>query len=125
MHVYTVYILRCADGSYYTGLTSALAQRMAEHQSGVYHTCYTYARRPLYLVYTSEFSNVFQAIDWERKIKRWSRKKKQALIAGAYEMLPGLASPKCMRIAMVRQAHHDKIYQLVRFPLLINCLGNG
>jgi putative endonuclease len=77
---YTVYILRCGDNSYYTGLTSSLEQRYYQHRSGQFIGCYTYKRRPLQLVYTAEFNDVYDAIAWERRIKRWSRAKKTALI---------------------------------------------
>lgn len=80
MKEYYVYILRCCDGSYYTGVTNDVDRRVAEHKEGVSSTCYTYKRRPLTLVYHAEFRNVDDAIAWEKHIKRWSRNKKEALI---------------------------------------------
>ena len=79
-NIYTVYILRCADGSYYTGMTSTVEDRMLQHHQGIHKDAYTASRCPLSLVYTAEFQEVFDAIAWERQIKRWSRKKKEALI---------------------------------------------
>jgi putative endonuclease len=79
MKTYFVYILECSDRSYYTGLTSN-TERIQEHNIGKYCNSYTYARRPVKLVYYEEFYDVWQAIDREKQIKRWSRAKKQALI---------------------------------------------
>jgi putative endonuclease len=74
-------MLLCADQSFYIGITSDLERRMDEHWSGIDRTCYTHERRPLKLVYVSEFNRVEEAIDWEKRIKGWSRAKKRALIA--------------------------------------------
>ena len=88
---YYVYILKCKDNSYYTGITSTLSKRMFEHQSGKHPDSYTYKRRPLELVFYAEFTNVGMAIEFEKKIKKWSRVKKEALINGEFEKLPNLA----------------------------------
>jgi putative endonuclease len=90
-HHYYVYILQCADGSYYTGVTNNVASRVAQHQEGANPTCYTFRRRPLKLMYTAHFQHVLDAIHWEKVLKRWSRKKKEAVIAGEWEKLPELA----------------------------------
>ena len=85
-----VYILRCADGSYYTGRTSDLPKRMAEHQSG--EGCeWTRRRLPVVLVFEQEMWDDNEAFQAEQQIKRWSRAKKEALIAGDAEMLRWLA----------------------------------
>ena len=76
-----VYILRCADGSYYVGHTDDLAARIAMHDSGELGG-YTSSRRPLELVFCDDFPTREQALAGERQIKGWSRRKKQALIAG-------------------------------------------
>jgi predicted GIY-YIG superfamily endonuclease len=76
-----VYILECADGSYYTGHTENLEKRMAEHEQSTF-TCYTSSRLPVKLVFYSEFSTRNDAFVRERQIKGWSRRKKQALIKG-------------------------------------------
>jgi putative endonuclease len=74
-----VYILRCADGSYYVGKTDNLCARLAEHQSGV-GADYTAVRRPVEMAYAEEHSTVRGAKNHEVQLKRWSRAKKAALI---------------------------------------------
>ncbi|MGV3650047.1 MAG: GIY-YIG nuclease family protein [Devosia sp.] len=87
-----VYILRCADGSYYVGNTrKPIEQRVAEHNSGVI-ACYTQSRLPVELVYAEVTNVLMVAFERERQLKGWSRAKKEALIAGQLEDLPGLAS---------------------------------
>jgi predicted GIY-YIG superfamily endonuclease len=88
-----VYILECRDGSYYTGSTTNLPQRIAQHEGGVFNG-FTSSRRPVRLVYSHEFPDINDAIRAERQIKGWSRKKKAALIAGDFELLHELA--KCL-----------------------------
>ena len=73
------YILKCADGSYYTGRTTNLDQPMYQHHAGTFKG-YTSIRRPVRLVWVQEFSDVNDAIKAERQIKGWNRKKKEALI---------------------------------------------
>ncbi|ERI14118.1 putative endonuclease [Ochrobactrum intermedium] len=84
----TVYILRCADGSYYTGLTKQnIEARLWEHNEGIYDS-YTKKRRPVELVFTETYDRIVDAIVRERQIKGWSRAKKEALMAMDYERLP-------------------------------------
>jgi len=90
-HIYYVYILKCSDNSYYTGVTNNLHRRVQEHQEGTNRSSYTYKRRPVQLVFYTEFSNVQKAIEIEKIIKSWSRAKKEALINEEYEKLPGLS----------------------------------
>jgi len=86
-----LYILRCSDGSYYTGTTRAeLEQRVAEHQHGHYPG-FTEKRRPVVLVYSEYFDQIVDAITAERKIKGWSRAKKEALMAGDFARLAELS----------------------------------
>ncbi len=87
----TVYIVQCADGSYYTGLTKQeIEARLWEHNEGIY--CgYTSIRRPVKLVFTETYDRITEAIARERQIKGWSRAKKEALIALDYEALPELS----------------------------------
>ncbi len=85
-----VYILRCADGSYYTSCTTNLDQRFGEHQAGE-TPGYTATRLPVEMVWADEFQDVVDAISFERRIKGWSRAKKEALIAGRYDDLPALS----------------------------------
>jgi putative endonuclease len=85
---YIVYILECSDGSYYTGSTDDINRRLWQHQQGVEASSYTYARRPVKLVWTSEETqHYYDALRWERQIKGWSRAKKQALIRGELDAL--------------------------------------
>ena len=87
----TVYILRCADDSYYTGLTKQpVESRVWEHNAGILES-YTKSRRPVKLVFTETYDRMLDAIARERQIKGWSRAKKEALIALNYEALPELS----------------------------------
>ncbi|WP_460723469.1 GIY-YIG nuclease family protein [Microbacterium aureliae] len=86
-----VYILECADGTYYTGSTIDLDRRLAEHQSGE-GAVYTRKRRPVRLVWCAEHDRVEDAFGWEKRIQGWSRAKKQLLIAERYAELPGYSS---------------------------------
>ncbi|MDX1543665.1 MAG: GIY-YIG nuclease family protein [Christiangramia sp.] len=78
MFQYFVYILKCSDGSYYTGITNDFERRIIEHQDGIDPTCYTFKRRPLKLEFNEEFDNVLIAINFEKKIKDWTRLKKRS-----------------------------------------------
>ena len=90
---YWVYILKCSDGSYYTGSTSNIEKRVSEHQQGSI-LGYTYKRRPVELVFSEFFDDVYNAISAERQIKGWSRAKKEALIRADFELLKKLAKKK-------------------------------
>ena len=94
MKLYLVYILKCSDNSYYTGVTSNLQQRLFEHSSGKFENSYTHLRRPVTLAYYCEFTQIKMAIKMEKQIKKWSREKKEALIRGSYDDLPNLAKKK-------------------------------
>jgi len=87
MKLYYVYILKCSDCSYYTGITNEINRRLEEHHSGLNKCCYTSKRLPLELVHLEEFIDVNQAIDREKQIKKWSKKKKDALSKKNYEEL--------------------------------------
>ncbi len=89
-----VYILKCSDNTYYTGVTNDIFRRFNEHQDGVNIKCYTYFRRPLELVFYTQFMDIQQAIWFEKKLKKWSQAKKEALIEGRYEDLPNLSKKK-------------------------------
>ena len=89
-----VYILRCRDGRYYVGTTrSSLEQRVAEHNAGFFGG-FTKSRRPVELVYSESFDRIMDAIASERRLKGWSRAKKEALITGDYEKLTQLSRSK-------------------------------
>ncbi|WP_299551931.1 GIY-YIG nuclease family protein [Seonamhaeicola sp.] len=87
MYIYYIYILKCSDESFYVGITNDLSKRIEEHQAGYKKDAYTFKRRPLSLEFYQEFNDVLQAIYFEKKIKGWTRAKKQALINGDYDML--------------------------------------
>ena len=79
---YAIYILKCSDGTYYTGLTKELDGRVLEYQMGVNSESYTYGRRPIKLVWSIVTESYQEAFQWEHQIKGWSRVKKEALIRG-------------------------------------------
>jgi len=85
--MYFVYLLRCSDHSFYAGVTNNVGKRLEEHLQGIDPKSYTFSRRPLELVYRAEFSDITDAIAFEKRVKRWSRKKKEALIEGDQEAL--------------------------------------
>ena len=85
-----LYILKCADGSYYTGSTNNLRLRVAQHEAGE-GGAYTSSRLPVELVYSQEFASEHQAFLRERQVKGWSRVKKAALIRGDFEALVELS----------------------------------
>ena len=78
-----VYMLRCADGSYYVGSATGddLSKRIGEHNAGA-HEGYTFSRRPAMLVWSEHFQQITDAIAAERKIKGLSRAKKESLVRG-------------------------------------------
>ncbi|MGC2458424.1 MAG: GIY-YIG nuclease family protein [Gallionellaceae bacterium] len=76
-----VYILHCADNSYYTGHTGNLEKRIGEHQNGLSASC-TSGRLPVELVFSQECSTRIEALTAERQIRGWSRKKKEAMMRG-------------------------------------------
>jgi predicted GIY-YIG superfamily endonuclease len=77
-----VYVLRCADGSLYVGHTKDLASRERIHNSGR-GARYTASRRPVRIVYAEEYDSIQRAVTRERQLKRWTVKKKQALVTGS------------------------------------------
>ncbi len=91
--MFWVYILRCTDGSYYTGHTDNLERRIDQHHAGDCKS-YTVNRRPLQLVWSQEFFTREEALSSERQIKGWSRKKKEAMIAGDWAEVSRLAKSK-------------------------------
>jgi putative endonuclease len=86
-----VYILRCADGSYYTGTARlGLELRVAQHNAGTFNG-YTTRRRPVTLILSNWFDSYAEGIAAERQIKGWSRAKKEALVRGDYDLLKELS----------------------------------
>ncbi|MDD2696125.1 MAG: GIY-YIG nuclease family protein [Anaerolineales bacterium] len=84
---YIVYILECADGTYYTGTTSDLSRRLSTHEAGADPLAYTYPRRPVKLKWAQEFHSKDDALRLERQIKGWSKAKKEALINNDYQKI--------------------------------------
>ncbi|MDO5068296.1 MAG: GIY-YIG nuclease family protein [Propionibacteriaceae bacterium] len=85
-----VYILLCADGSFYIGSTRNLEHRLEQHMAGQ-GSVYTRKRRPVQLVWCQEFERIDEAWVLEKQIQNWSRAKRIALIEGRYDDLPALA----------------------------------
>ena len=81
-----VYIVKCADGSYYTGHTDQIEARIASHQSGQIRG-YMYERRPVELAFAEEVGSRDEAFRRERQIKGWSRSKKEAMMANDWNRL--------------------------------------
>jgi putative endonuclease len=99
-----IYILRCSDGTFYTGSTSDLNKRIEEHQRGVY--CgYTSNRLPVALAFSQELPDEFAAMQAERQIKSWSHGKKEALIRGDFLLLHELA--QCRNETHFANLHHS------------------
>ena len=92
MKPFYVYMLRCGDGSYYTGQTDDLDSRLQQHESG--NVGYTSTRKPVALVWQGEFETREGAIAFEQQIKGWSRAKKEALMAGDWAQVKALAKSK-------------------------------
>ncbi len=91
--MFWVYILRCADGSYYTGHTDDIDRRMAQHQAG--ECCgYTASRLPVQCIWSQETNTREEALAAERQINGWSRKKKEAMMRGDWEEVSRLARSK-------------------------------
>ena len=87
--MYSVYILRCADDSYYIGLTENISERLRRHNDG--RGCsYTAKHLPVALVYSEPCGSFRNALRRERQLKRWTRAKKEALIAGDIALLKRL-----------------------------------
>jgi len=91
--MFWVYILRCADGSYYTGHTDDLEKRMAQYQVG---ECagYTATRLPVAFIWSQETATREEALSAERQIKGWGRKKKEAMMRGDWVEVSRLAQSK-------------------------------
>ena len=94
-----VYILRCADGRYYTGHTDDLELRLAQHQSGLFPG-FTASRLPVTLLWAQDFQTRDQAFVAEKTIQKWSRAKKEALMRGDWDALSFFARPPSERVGM-------------------------
>ena len=85
-----LYILECADGSYYTGSTSQLDGRLVQHELGAIEG-FTSEHSPFTVALVLEFGMIHEAASVEKQIKGWTREKKKALIAGRFDLLHELA----------------------------------
>ena len=85
-----VYILRCADDSFYVGSTWDLERRVSEHNLGL-GAAYTRRRRPVELVWAGDYERVDEAYAMEKRVQTWSRAKRAALVEGRLGDLPGLS----------------------------------
>ena len=109
-----VYMLRCADGSYYTGHTDNLEKRIGEHTTGAIISCYTFNLRPVELVFSQEFTTRDEALTSEQQIKGWSRKKKEAMMRGDWAEISRLAKSarpepvEGQKITGLRQAQPER-----------------
>ena len=109
MRPFYVYILRCADGSYYVGHTDDMVLRMQQHENG--EVGYTALRKPVELMWQGEFETREGALAFELQIKGWSRAKKEALMAGDWERIQELAKSqgKVASTPRLRQAQPERI----------------
>lgn len=94
MKSYFVYMLNCSDNSIYVGFTNNIDRRLEEHKYGIIKTCFTFKRRPLKLIFYQKFEDAKRAIDFEKKLKKWSRAKKLALAEGNFKTLRELSTCK-------------------------------
>ncbi len=87
------YMLECSDGRFYVGSHRGedVNGRVEEHQMGLYPKAWTFRRRPVKLVWSEQFEEITDAIACERRLKGWSRAKKQALIRGDWDAVCALA----------------------------------
>jgi predicted GIY-YIG superfamily endonuclease len=88
--VYYIYILRCADDSFYVGSAQDLDARVKAHNDGR-GAAYTFKHRPVRLVYSESLRLEDEALARERQLKRWSHGKKESLIKGDLERLKHLS----------------------------------
>ncbi len=93
-------MLKCSDDLLYVGITNNIGRRIEEHEKGINKNCFAFKRRPVELIFNQEFNDVKQAILFEKKIKKWSSKKKIVLANGDFDMLEILS--EC------RNATHSK-----------------
>lgn len=94
IHNYFVYILECSDKSYYVGVTNDLEVRLSQHNSGENISAYTFTRRPVVLRYYKRFDQIEHAIEFEKQVKGWSRKKKEALFTEDWDEIVRLSNFK-------------------------------
>lgn len=91
-----MYILRCANGAYYTGSTTNLDLRLRQHQAGE-GANFTKKHLPVVLVYFEEFHRIDEAFYREKQVQGWNRKKKEALINLQLDLLPELSKSRNLK----------------------------
>jgi predicted GIY-YIG superfamily endonuclease/glycine/D-amino acid oxidase-like deaminating enzyme len=111
--MYAVYILQCADNSYYTGLSNDFDKRIWQHETGFFPDCYTYKRRPIKVVWHTRVETTAEATKLEKQIKGWSRKKKEALINQDISELKRLSNYKKESSRSLRQAQGHIDYLII------------
>ena len=102
---YAIYILKCSDGTYYTGLTKNIDARIHEHQIGAHPESYTFGRRPVKLVWREVTESYQEAFQWEHQIKGWSRAKKEALIRGDIDGIHEIVKGERKRREQYKRKH--------------------
>jgi len=105
MREYFVYMLRFSDGSYYTGVTNSVEVRMWQYRNGIHPDSYVNKKGPFNLVRVECFEYIWEAIGREKQIKKWSRRKKDALTNGGFENLPRLSGN-----GYVRRIRHIRLF---------------
>ncbi|MBD0427486.1 GIY-YIG nuclease family protein [Aquisalinus flavus] len=97
-------MVRCVDGKFYVGSHrgSDVMNRVHDHNNGLFPAAFTYRRRPVELVWSDYFYRYDEMVTTERKLKGWSRAKKEALISGDERMLKILSKRKQSRDAILR-----------------------
>ena len=114
MSVYYVDIVQCSDGTYYTGFTSNLEKRIAEHNSGKYGNSYTLKRRPVELKWIEQFTDPTQAFKIEKQIKEWTHCKKLALIQQDWNKLIEYSKNKRTENEIEFRIDSDPIFQIAQ-----------
>ena len=107
MRPFYVYLLRCADGSYYCGHTDDIQARLLQHETT--DGGYTATRKPVELVWQGEFETRDAALAFEQQIKGWSRAKKEALIVSDWERVNELARSRGGAAGDISPGHEDSI----------------
>ena len=102
---YYIYILHCADNSYYTGSTADLSSRLTEHQEGSNPRAYTYKRRPVKLAWATEVETKREARLLEHQIKGWNRKKKEALIQNNFDEIHNIVRDERKEREKIKKKH--------------------
>lgn len=97
MRSWFVYILLCADGTLYTGMSVDPALRLEQHNAGLDPAAYTFTRRPVHLVWAQSFTTRNEALACEHQVKGWSRAKKWALVHDDWDSIHALVKNERIR----------------------------